>query len=50
MAFYDLPKDERKELVEEINQIILSDLSSSKFDRILDFFSDEDTYIRKVGY
>ena len=50
MAFYDLNKSERIELVEKINRQILSELKSGKQKYILDFFSDEDTYIRKTGY
>ena len=50
MAFYDLNKSERIELVDKINQHILSELKSGKTKFILDYFSDEDTYIRKTGY
>lgn len=50
MAFYDLPKEERNVLVEKINQEIESDLVSDTTEKILKYFSDEDTYIRKTGY
>lgn len=50
MAFYDLNKSERIELVDTINRQILSELKSGKHKFILDIFSDEDTYIRKTGY
>ncbi len=50
MSFYDLNKSERIELVDKINQQILSELKSGKQKYILDYFSDEDTYIRKTGY
>ena len=50
MGFYDLSKEERKDLVEKINQDILHDLSTGKTDIIITYFSDEDTYIRKNGY
>ena len=50
MSFYDLDKSERIELVEKINQQILSEFKNGKHKFILDYFSDEDTYIRKTGY
>ncbi len=50
MAFYDLNKIERIELVEKINEHILAELKSTKQKYILNYFSDEDTYIRKTGY
>jgi len=50
MAFYDLNKSKRIELVDKINQRILSEFKSGKPKFILDIFSDEDTYIRKTGY
>ncbi len=50
MAFYDLQKTERKDLVDKINQQILSELRSGKTKFTLDHLSDEDTYIRKTAY
>ena len=50
MGFYDLSKEEREKLTITIGQDIADDLSVGKVDRILRYFSDEDTYIRKVGY
>lgn len=50
MAFYNLDKEQRQVLVEKINQDILSDLKKDKDNHILDYFSDEDTYIRKTAY
>lgn len=50
MAFYDLSKEERSELVVKINSAILSDIISGKNKSILEYFSDEDTYIRKTAY
>ncbi|WP_323787294.1 HEAT repeat domain-containing protein [Psychroserpens sp.] len=50
MAFYDLPKPERDQLVEKINQDIAADLSLGTTEKIRLYFSDEDTYIRKTGY
>lgn len=50
MSFYDLSKEERNLLVEKINQNIEVDLNQSKTDNIRNYFSDDDTYIRKTGY
>ncbi|AXT21029.1 HEAT repeat domain-containing protein [Flavobacteriaceae bacterium AU392] len=50
MTFYDLSKEERVVLVEKINQEIVIDLSSNQVDHIIQYFSDEDTYIRKTAY
>ena len=50
MAFYDLSKTERIELVKNINQDLTQDLISNKSENLLLYFSDEDTYIRKTAY
>jgi HEAT repeat protein len=50
MGFYDLSKEERIVLVDKINTDILNDLNSVKTEKIITYFSDEDTYIRKTGY
>lgn len=50
MAFYDLSKQERNQLVEQINQEIADDLLHGQTEHILRYFSDDDTYIRKTGY
>lgn len=50
MAFYDLNKEERINLVEQINSTILSEIKNNKQIKITDYFSDEDTYIRKSAY
>ncbi|GJM27694.1 MAG: hypothetical protein DHS20C17_03290 [Cyclobacteriaceae bacterium] len=50
MGFYHLSKEERAKLVEAINQGISDDLTRGKNDYILEYFADEDTYIRKAGY
>ncbi|EDP71012.1 hypothetical protein FBALC1_00972 [Flavobacteriales bacterium ALC-1] len=50
MAFYDLTKPERNQLVEKINQDIEDDLKKSEAEKITRYFSDDDTYIRKTGY
>ncbi len=50
MAFYDLSKPERNQLVERINNAIASDLSNHSLKSILRYFSDDDTYIRRTSY
>ena len=50
MAFYDLPKSEREELVSSIKANLLHDLQTNSLLIILKYFSDEDTYIRKTAY
>ncbi|MBX2925662.1 MAG: HEAT repeat domain-containing protein [Chitinophagaceae bacterium] len=50
MAFYDLNKEQRLELVDEINRDILADVQKGKNSSITNYFSDEDTYIRKTAY
>ena len=50
VAFYDLPKQERNQLVEKINQDIENDLTQNNTENIIRYFSDDDTYIRKTGY
>ena len=50
MSYYDLSKEERLHLVDKINKAIEHDLVSNTTDFIITYFSDEDTYIRKVAY
>jgi HEAT repeat protein len=50
MAFYDLDKEKRVELVERMNAVILSEILTGKREEIITYFSDEDTYIRKTAY
>lgn len=50
MAFYDLGKEERQQVVERINKEIKKELESGKHKLSLIYFSDEDTYIRKTAY
>ncbi len=50
MSFYDLPKDKRAALVEEIKATILSEVKKNKLKKTIEYFSDEDTYIRKSAY
>ena len=50
MAFYDLSKEKRADLVESIRKDICSGLQSNKVKKLTAYFSDEDTYIRKSAY
>lgn len=50
MAFYNLSKQERATLVEQIKDDINNDLLNSETKKITRYFSDEDTYIRKAAY
>ena len=50
MAFYDLNKGERQKLVDHINIAVLADLRKGRSVNVLNYFSDEDTYIRKTAY
>lgn len=50
MAFYDLSKDERNQLVDVINKDLLNELNTGKYTKTNGCFSDEDTYIRKTAY
>lgn len=50
MAFYDLDKGDRANLVVQVTQQINDDLVSGHLAMTLSFFSDEDTYIRKTAY
>ena len=50
MSFYNLSKIERLAVVETINNEIREDVGRGETARVLRYFSDEDTYIRKSGY
>jgi hypothetical protein len=63
MSFYDLSKEKRTQLVEQIKTHILNEIKSSKLNVIpfnssqgdalrvtINYFSDDDTYIRKAAY
>jgi hypothetical protein len=50
MAFYDLTKQERLDLVSVIKNEILSDVLNNTFSRITSYFKHDDTYIRKSAY
>ena len=50
MGFYDLSKEERVKLVAEINKQITLGIEKDKLNILINYFSDEDTYIRKTAY
>jgi HEAT repeat protein len=50
MNFYDQNKEQRKLVVDKINEEIFNDLQTHNNGYILTYFADEDTYIRKAAY
>lgn len=50
MAFYDLPKNERIQVVAGISNNMLNGLQSGKLKNTILYFEDEDGYIRKAAY
>ncbi|MES2134124.1 MAG: HEAT repeat domain-containing protein [Bacteroidota bacterium] len=50
MAFYDLSKQDRIETVNKISNELLNELKTGKLKKILAYFGDDDTYIRKTAY
>ncbi len=50
MGFYDLSKEERVAVVARIQQDLLVDLNAKQYQNILQYFGDDDTYIRKSAY
>jgi HEAT repeat protein len=50
MAFYDLPKNERTAVVENIGYDILAELKKPPFKKTIAYFRDDDTYVRKSAY
>ncbi len=50
MSFYELTKPQRVKLVEQIKEDIYNDLLNSTTKKIVAYFSDDDTYIRKSAY
>jgi HEAT repeat protein len=50
MAFYDLPKEDRIQLVAEISNTILIEFENETNQNTLTYFEDQDTYIRKSAY
>ncbi|RYG51004.1 MAG: hypothetical protein EOO01_09445, partial [Chitinophagaceae bacterium] len=50
MTFYSNSKEERKRIAGEIADAILADIDENSTSRILEYFNDDDTYIRKTAY
>ena len=50
MAFYNLSKEERAQLVLKMQDGIEREISTGKLSKTLNYFRDEDTYIRKSAY
>lgn len=50
MAFYDLPKTEREQLVQLIHKRLQHDLEQAATSYMEMYFNDADTYIRKSAY
>ncbi|HTL81294.1 MAG TPA: HEAT repeat domain-containing protein [Bacteroidia bacterium] len=50
MGFYDLSKEERVNVVARIEKDILSGIEKNLPEKIILYFSDDDTYIRKSAY
>ena len=50
MSFYDLEKEERVKLVGEIYSDIFFGITKGDRSKSIQYFSDEDTYIRKSAY
>lgn len=50
MTFYSLPKEQRIKFVETTNNELCESLKKNDLTPFLDYFSDEDTYIRKSAY
>jgi HEAT repeat protein len=50
MIFYTLSKSQRAQLVLEIYNDILADIRYNRTEKVLLYFSDDDTYIRKAAY
>ena len=50
MSFYTLTNEQRTKLVQQINRDVLAGIQANKSALLLNYFSDEDTYIRKAAY
>ncbi|MFC1848675.1 HEAT repeat domain-containing protein [candidate division CSSED10-310 bacterium] len=50
MGFYDLSKEERTALINEMEATILNDLHRKQWTEIFTYAADRDTYIRKQAY
>ncbi|MES2678752.1 MAG: HEAT repeat domain-containing protein [Bacteroidota bacterium] len=50
MAFYDLTKEERANLVKGMHQFMAREIENNSLKKMKLYFSDNDTYIRKSAY
>lgn len=50
MGFYDLQKEDRLRKVQQIHEQLRTALETNNPSTILEYFADEDTYIRKTAY
>jgi hypothetical protein len=50
MSFYDNSKEARAEIVNKIREEIQSELNDNTLNKTTQYFSDDDTYIRKAAY
>ena len=50
MAFYNNSKENRKLIVKKINEDILADININSTSKLLEYFENDDTYIRKSAY
>lgn len=50
MAFYNNSKEKRKLIVKKINDDILADININSTYKLLEYFENGDTYIRKTAY
>ncbi|MCH9661489.1 MAG: HEAT repeat domain-containing protein [Bacteroidetes bacterium] len=50
MGFYDLTKEERVKKVADIQHQLLQGIAAKNFIIYIEYFDDEDTYIRKAAY
>lgn len=50
MGFYDLSKEARVVLVNQMTNVILNDFTTNSMAKSLGYFEEEDTYIRKAAY
>jgi HEAT repeat protein len=50
MGFYDLNKEDRVKIVQQIYNHLRTALETRNLSKLLKYFSDDDTYIRKTAY
>lgn len=50
MGFYNLAKEERSKRVQQIHHDLFANLGNNETNKVIEYFSDDDTYIRKTAY